>query len=133
MKFQSAVIVEGDARSVIASTARARVALMRWRIYGHLICYVAAATCVPRLRVCALACACDKKVIHMSGPGVWLQGGACLHLASSYLLIFVPMCECCVCAFLLQGATEREGEAEGERGGVGDSAAHESLFIRAAA
>lgn len=64
--------------------------------------------------MCLHACVTKKKKIHMSGPGVWLQGGACLHLASSYLLIFVSMCECCVCAFiLLHGATESEGEREG--------------------
>lgn len=91
---------------------------------SHLLCggcYVCA----------ALACACDKKAIHMSGPGVWLQGGACLHLAPSYLLIFVPMCECCVCAFFYCRVQQRERERKRERGR--DSTAHESLFIRAAA
>lgn len=73
--------------------------------------------------VCLCVCACVTKIIHMSGPGVGFQGGACVHLASSHLLIFVPMCECaCVC-FIAGRKREREKHS--------DTVVHESLFMRA--
>lgn len=53
---------------------------------------------------------CVTKMIHMSGPGVGFQGGACMQLAWSHLLIFLCPCASVHVCFIAGRKGERERE-----------------------